>query len=64
VRLLKANAMPMKRGDVIRLSASGGGGFGPASERDPDALRYDVENGYVSEAFAREQYGYRGSTTA
>ncbi|MCA0345524.1 MAG: hydantoinase B/oxoprolinase family protein [Actinobacteria bacterium] len=64
VRLLKANAMPVKRGDVIRLSVSGGGGFGPASERDPEAVRYDVENGYISPDYARAHYGHALASAA
>ncbi len=51
----------MKKGDIIRLSASGGGGFGPAAERDAEAIRYDLENGYISEAYAREHYRYESS---
>lgn len=57
-RMLKANAMPVKRGDVIRLGTSGGGGFGDPAERDIEAIRHDVENGYISAANARLHYGY------
>lgn len=56
--------MPVKRGDVIRLSVSGGGGFGPASERDPEAVRYDVENGYISPDYARAHYGHALASAA
>lgn len=58
VHALKANARPVSRGDVIRLSVSGGGGFGDPIERDPAAVRYDVENGFISAAHATEHYGY------
>ncbi|GAA1589348.1 hydantoinase B/oxoprolinase family protein [Leucobacter aridicollis] len=57
VHALKANARPVSRGDVIRLSVSGGGGFGDPAERDPAAVRYDIENGFISEAHAAEYYG-------
>ena len=43
--------------DRLILRFGGGGGFGPVDERDPDAVRRDVEEGYVSAAAAREQYG-------
>jgi N-methylhydantoinase B len=33
---------------VIRFERSGGAGFGPPSERDPEAVRDDVRNGYIS----------------
>ncbi|MBP6683832.1 MAG: hydantoinase B/oxoprolinase family protein [Leucobacter sp.] len=61
VLALKANARPMKRGDVIQLNVSGGGGFGNPAERDPAAVQYDIENGFISEAFATEHYGYTPS---
>lgn len=40
---------------VLRLP--GGGGFFAAAERDPELVRQDVLNGYVSPAAAREHYG-------
>lgn len=44
-------------GDALILELPGGGGFGPASERDPPAVRSDVADGYVSARAAREDYG-------
>lgn len=38
----------LKSGDRVRLETPGGGGYGPASARDRDALREDVENGYIT----------------
>src|SRR5690606_13639839 len=35
-------------GGTIELLTPGGGGFGPASERDPARSHEDVNNGYVS----------------
>jgi N-methylhydantoinase B len=46
----------LKAGDVIRFERSGGGGFGPPSERSPEAVREDVRNGYVSPHAAAEIY--------
>lgn len=40
---------------VLRLP--GGGGFFSALERDPELVRQDVLNGYISLTAAREQYG-------
>jgi N-methylhydantoinase B len=40
---------------VLRLP--GGGGFFSPLERDPELVRQDVRNGYVSLQAAREQYG-------
>src|SRR5262245_3826535 len=46
----------LKAGDVIRFERSGGAGFGPPSERSPEAVREDVRNGYVSAQAAAEVY--------
>jgi N-methylhydantoinase B len=42
---------------VISYRTPGGGGYGPALERDPQAVLWDVINGKVSVARAREAYG-------
>jgi N-methylhydantoinase B len=47
----------LKAGDVIRFERSGGAGFGPVADRDPEAVRADVRNGYVSAENAEKQYG-------
>ena len=43
-------------GQVI-YEAPGSGGYGPVAERDPEALRDDMINGYVSVDMARHDYG-------
>jgi N-methylhydantoinase B len=50
-------AIPLKKGDVIRHTSAGGGGFGPAFERDPALVLEDVLDGKVSVDAAREHYG-------
>src|SRR3954463_2369389 len=50
----------MKRlnaGDAVTVRAGGGGGFGPAVERDAARVADDVREGYVSVAAAAESYG-------
>ncbi len=42
---------------VIAYQHGGGGGFGPALQRDPEAVRDDVLDEKVSLAAAREKYG-------
>ena len=39
------------------MHTPGGGGYGPPSERDPELLRRDVENGYVTPDAASGIYG-------
>lgn len=48
---------PLRRGDVLSIQLSGGGGFGNPRERDPAAVLRDVADGYVSLEAAREIYG-------
>ena len=44
-------------GAVIAYQHGGGGGFGPATLRDPEAVKEDVLDEKVSLAAAREKYG-------
>ena len=41
---------------MIQTSA-GGGGWGPALEREPERVLADVREGYVSAAAAEREYG-------
>jgi N-methylhydantoinase B len=50
-------AVPLRRGEIFSHISAGGGGFGPALERDPRAVREDVLDEKVSAAAARERYG-------
>lgn len=43
-------------GDAIVSVSCGGGGYGPPERRDPDRVRHDVAEGYVSVGRAREVY--------
>ena len=46
-------------GDRVTLLTAGGGGHGDPRTRDPEAVRQDVAEGYVSEEAARDIYGVR-----
>jgi N-methylhydantoinase B len=43
--------------DVLRISCSGGGGWGDPIERDPELVCEDVVTGYTSIEMAEEAYG-------
>ncbi len=43
--------------DRVRLELPGGGGFGPAPEREPERVAEDVRNGLVSPERAEADYG-------
>ena len=49
--------MPLRRGDVIRLETSGGGGWGDPRARDPAAVASDLQLGYVTRPAATREYG-------
>ncbi len=50
-------AMPVNKDDVIHVVTGAGGGYGPASKRDPEAVRADVKDGYITAERARAVYG-------
>jgi N-methylhydantoinase B len=60
-RVRKATQHPIAAGEVVRILTGGGGGYGPPSERDPEAVRRDVREGYVSAGAARRDYGIPGT---
>lgn len=51
------DAIPVKAGDVIRLTTPGGGGWGDPLQRDVEAVRLDVIRKLVSPASAERDYG-------
>jgi N-methylhydantoinase B len=44
-------------GARLTLLYAGGGGYGPPKERDRDAVRADLADGYISPGAARDTYG-------
>jgi N-methylhydantoinase B len=47
----------LRRGDVLRLYTSGGGGWGNPLDRPAERVRRDVLGGFVSAESARDDYG-------
>lgn len=52
-----AGKFELSAGHVFYLETAGGGGFGDPAARDRERLAADVDEGYVSDAAARERYG-------
>ncbi len=46
----KVTLFPLRRGDVVVMRSSGGGGFGDPAARDPALLSADIADGVVTEA--------------
>ena len=55
--MLKVNAHGLAAGDVVLTQTGGGGGFGDPKERDPELVREDVLDGYVTVEGAKRDYG-------
>jgi N-methylhydantoinase B len=55
--VLKNPAVPLDAGDYVDVIAGGGGGYGDPFERDPEAVRQDVIDGYVTRECAKTDYG-------
>ena len=53
----------VKRGSLVRMETCGGGGYGPAWERDRERVLRDVREEKISAARARDQYGVSIDTT-
>ena len=56
-RMLKVNAHPLAAGSIVDLNTGGGGGYGDPDEREPERVRTDVVDGYVSRDAAASDYG-------
>lgn len=55
--LSSKTTIDVRPGEVVRYETCGGGGFGPAWERDPERVLKDVRQGKVSRERARSRYG-------
>jgi N-methylhydantoinase B len=51
------SSVQLEAGEVFSVQMAGGGGFGPALERDPQRVLDDVLDGKVSVERARSVYG-------
>ena len=53
----KVTGFPLRADDVVIERTAGGGGYGDALEREPEAVARDVRFGYVAPETARSMYG-------
>jgi N-methylhydantoinase B len=59
----KVTNLMLRKGDIIRLETSGGGGFGEPTLRIGEQVEHDVRLGYVSPDGAASSYGRRRAGT-
>lgn len=52
-----ASIGPFPKGTVLRVVTGGGGGWGPAKQRDRQRVRSDIMNGYIDASAAAMVYG-------
>jgi N-methylhydantoinase B len=50
----------LSRGDVISYRLNGAGGYGLPSERNRNAIREDIADGYITAIGAKKAYGFSG----
>jgi N-methylhydantoinase B len=53
----KIDVLKLEPGDTVRIVSPGGGGYGDPFDRDPELVRRDVANGFVTPDEAAERYG-------
>lgn len=53
----KVSGVPLRRGDVVTIETSGGGGHGDPARRWPDSLDADFAEGLVTPEGAARDYG-------
>jgi len=56
-RLGKIDVLTVNAGDTVTFLTPGAGGWGAPAGRDPEAVRRDVENGFVTMEGAEKDYG-------
>ncbi len=55
---LNAKALKdLRNGEVVHVNLPGGGGYGDPIRRDPEKVRWDVIEGYITPAAAEKNYG-------
>ncbi|SLN64724.1 Acetophenone carboxylase delta subunit [Roseivivax jejudonensis] len=54
----KMRGIQLRQGQAVRLETPGGGGYGPAADRDPAAIARDVARGLLTADEAERLYGW------
>ena len=53
----KTTSLPLKKGDIIRVTTPGAGGYGDPFRRNPELVLKDVVESKVSPQAAKKEYG-------
>ncbi len=52
----KITGLQLPKGSKIAIHCGGGGGYGDPMKRDPELIKQDLKEGYISEQFAKDNY--------
>jgi N-methylhydantoinase B len=52
--------IPLSKGDIVHVVTGAGGGCGDPKKRDPEAIRRDIRDEYITVGQAEELYGFAG----
>jgi N-methylhydantoinase B len=55
-RYAKVTRLKVPKGATVHLHTGGGGGYGDPGERDPEAVRRDLRDGYLSQAYVSRHF--------
>jgi N-methylhydantoinase B len=58
VRIAAKSQTRLNPDDRVTFQTPGGGGMGKPENRSRDAIKTDIESGLVTEARAKQDYGY------
>lgn len=58
-RMGRADAIPLVKGDVVRIISAQGAGFGDPAERSRELVEQDLRNGYITQEQAEKEFGMR-----
>ena len=50
----KPRNIELKTGDIVEMVTAGAGGYGPVSQRDPELMRRELEEGIINEKWLEE----------
>jgi N-methylhydantoinase B len=57
IALEPCDRVVLQPGEMVISKSCGGGGYGPPTERDPEAVRHDLAEGWISRERAESTYG-------
>jgi N-methylhydantoinase B len=55
-RYSKVTRLKVPKGATVHLHTGGGGGYGDPRQRDPEAVRRDLRDGYISQEYVARHF--------